>query len=80
MTKHTPIRKTVLHYAVDGTWYDYDERQYEQVPACGNDFHGRKKLTDDPEAVSCKQCRELLGLDVQLTECLSDPFEGKLAA
>lgn len=53
----------VLHYAVDGTFFDYDDGRYEQVPACGNDFRGRKKLTDDHEAVTCKTCRELLGLN-----------------
>jgi hypothetical protein len=67
------------HFAVDGTLYDYDARQYEQLPACGYDFHGRKKLTDDPEEVTCKTCRELLGLDVQFTEVHSDPLR-KLAA
>jgi hypothetical protein len=68
------------HFAVDGTWLADDSYGYEQVPACGNDFHGRKNLTDDPEEVSCKTCRELLGLDVQMTEVHSDPFAGKLAA
>jgi hypothetical protein len=51
-----------IHYACDGTWFDYDEGCYEQVPACGNDFHGRKKLTDDPDAVTCPTCRELCGI------------------
>lgn len=63
-----------LHFAVAGTWYDHDERDYEHVPACGYDFHGRKKLTDDPEAVTCKECRALCGFDVQLTDCVSDPL------
>lgn len=76
---HHP-KPAMLHFAVDGTFIDYDEHRYQQVPACGNDFLGSKKLTGDPEEVTCKHCRELLGLDVQMTECVSDPFNGRLAA
>jgi hypothetical protein len=72
-TLRVPLTAT-LHYAIDGTWFDYDEGSYEQVPACGNDFRGRKKLTDDWEAVTCKTCRQLLGFDEQLTEVHGDPF------
>jgi hypothetical protein len=58
-----------LHFAVDGTWFDYDEGCCELVPVCGNDFHFRKKLTDNPDAVTCRECRELCGFDeAALTE------------
>jgi hypothetical protein len=69
-----------IHYACDGTWFDCDEGCYEQVPACGNDFHGRKKLTDDPDEVTCLVCRELCDLGTQLTEVHGDPFGERFAA
>jgi len=67
-----------LHYACDGTWFDYDEGCYEQVPACGNDFHGRKRLTDDPSEITCPTCRELLGIaSVGIVEEVETPIELK---
>jgi hypothetical protein len=65
-----------LHYSVDGTWFDYDTNQYEQMPACGYDFHGRKKLTEDWREVTCPECRECCGFTEaeQLTEVHSDPL------
>ena len=84
-----------LHYSTDGTWFDYDAGRYEQVPACGNDFHRRKKLTEDWTAVTCRTCRELCGFDdaitaavhahgfapdEQLTELRGDPFRNRRAA
>jgi hypothetical protein len=76
-----------IHYACDGTWFDCDEGCYEQVPACGNDFHGRKRLSDDPDDITCPTCRELCGFasvgiveEEQLTEVHGDPFGERFAA
>jgi hypothetical protein len=71
---------TRLHFAVDGTWFDYDANRYEQVPCCGNDFRRRKKLIADPELVNCPVCRELCGFDEGLTVCEGDPFLNRRAA
>ena len=59
-----------LHYSTDGTWFDYDAGRDEQGPAGGNDFHGRKKLTEDYRAVTCRTCRELCGFDDLLTDAI----------
>lgn len=53
-----------LHYAIEGEWLLADGQGYELRPVCGNDFDGRKRLTEDPAQVTCRKCLTLSGFDV----------------
>jgi hypothetical protein len=46
-----------VHYAVINDFGLYADRN----ACCGNNFSRRKKLTDDPDKVTCRTCRELCG-------------------
>lgn len=54
-----------LHFGVEGDWLRVDGPGYELVPACGYDFHGRKKLAEDYREVTCPTCRKLCGLSAE---------------
>ena len=66
---------TRLHYAIET---DGILGCVEVQPVCGNNFHGRKKLTDDWEAVTCPECIRLCGFEAapldQTTLVESDPL------
>jgi hypothetical protein len=65
---------TRLHMAVETDIFG----EPELVAVCGNDFHRRKRLTEDESAVTCPMCMKLAGIeataDEQLTECRGDPL------
>jgi hypothetical protein len=61
---------TRLHLALET-----DNGIFREVgPVCGNDFRRTKRLTDDPDAVTCPSCRKLAGFDEGLTEVHGDPL------
>jgi hypothetical protein len=52
-----------VHFAVTNDWGLYADRN----ACCGNNFHRRKKLTDDPAKVDCPECRALCGFEAEQT-------------
>ncbi len=62
------------HYAIINDFGLYAETN----ACCGNNFRRRKRLTDDPAEVTCKQCRELAGfepiLDLEVKELPNGGF------
>ena len=70
---------TRLHMAVETDIFG----EPELVAVCGNDFHRRKRLTEDESAVTCPMCMKLAGIEATEPEmptvCAPDPLERKAA-